>query len=85
MSAAAVVCSTVTSSGRQVGIQASAEFVGESDSVTVVMRVYRGPADTSVLEFHKVQGSFLDFSDKTKDIRAVLEELERKYIEGSDE
>ena len=65
--------------------QASAEFAGESDSVTVVMRVYQGPADTSVLEFHKVQGSFLDFSDKTKDIRAVLEELERKYIEGSDE
>ena len=88
LKAAAVVASNLEAINLRLqpeDCQASAEFAGESDSVTVVMRVYRGPADTSVLEFHKVQGSFLDFSDKTKDIRAVLEELERKYIEGSDE
>ena len=40
------------------------------------MKVYQGPEETSVLEFHKTYGSFIDFNQKTKDFRAELEDME---------
>jgi hypothetical protein len=58
------------------------------------MKVYQGPEETSVLEFHRSYGSFIDFNQWTKTFRAELEEIEavlhgekeaKKKDEGEDE
>lgn len=40
------------------------------------MKVYQGPEETSVLEFHRTYGSFIDFNSWTKNFRKELEEIE---------
>lgn len=42
------------------------------------MKVFRGPEDISILEFHKGYGSFVDFSGKTQEIKDALEIMERE-------
>lgn len=58
------------------------------------MKVYQGPEDTSVLEFHRTYGSFIDFNQWTKTFRAELEDIEavllgekeaKKKDDGEDE
>lgn len=40
------------------------------------MKVYQGPEETAVLEFHKTYGSFIDFNQKTKEFRTELDDME---------
>lgn len=47
-----------------------------SDRVDFVVKVFKGPEETSVLEFHQTYGFLFDFSQKTKDFRIELEDLE---------
>ena len=42
------------------------------------MKVYKGPEDISILEFHKGYGSFVDFNEKTQEIKDALENMERE-------
>lgn len=50
------------------------------------MKVYQGPENTSVLEFHNVYGSFTDYNQITKDIKEQIDEIEATlYGEEKDE
>lgn len=40
------------------------------------MKVYQGPEETSVLEFHRTYGSFIDFNQKTKIFRTEIDDIE---------
>lgn len=44
------------------------------------MKVFKSKDDTSVLEFHKTYGSFVEFNDKVQEIKDALEEIEQKFI-----
>ena len=37
------------------------------------MKVFKSKDDTSVLEFHKTYGSFVEFNDKVQEIKDALE------------
>lgn len=45
------------------------------------MRVFKAEDNTSVLEFHKAYGSFVEFNAKTQEIKDALEEIEVQYLE----
>lgn len=44
------------------------------------MKVFRNKDDTSVLEFHKGYGSFVEFNDKIKEIKEALEVIEEEFM-----
>lgn len=43
------------------------------------MKVFKNKHDTSVLEFHKAYGSFVEFNEKAKEIKEALEVIEEKF------
>jgi hypothetical protein len=49
------------------------------------MKVYRGPEDISILEFHKGYGSFVDFNEKTQEIKDAIERMEKKMANEKSE
>ena len=44
------------------------------------MKVFMSKDGTSVLEFHKTYGSFVEFNDKVQEIKDSLEEIEEKLV-----
>lgn len=64
--------------------QITADMPSMSDSVKIIMRVCRGPHDTSVLQFFKDYGTYVDFNDKVNEIKDELNDIEMQLI-GCDE
>lgn len=52
-----------------------------SDTVKITMKIFRGPDNVSIVEFHNIYGSFVDFNEKTEEIRESLEEIEEGLLE----
>ena len=44
------------------------------------MKIYRGEDNVSIVEFHNMYGSFVDFNEKTEEIRENLEEIEEEFF-----
>lgn len=48
------------------------------------MKVFKGQSGTTVLEFHKTYGSFVDFNEKVQQIREKLDEIESELLEADE-
>ena len=51
-----------------------------SDTVKLAMKVFESENGTSVLEFHKAYGSFVEFNEKIQEIKEALEEIEDNLV-----